>query len=135
MPFIFVLLTASAGTRVRARNERGDFPEHISSLVYRMPFKVPGEYEIEHYETDNGNTTSQSVTGRLWREPEAWAPATPFHGWSLETVEAATDRPVRVKEPFSGFDRQVLAAQSSVGFTARGRRPGKVDLWVRRRRI
>jgi hypothetical protein len=106
MPLIFVLLAASAGTRVRARNERGDFPEYISSLTYRRPLTVPVEYEIEHYETDNGNTTSQSVTVRLSREPEAWAPATPFHGWSLETVEAATDGPVRVTEPFAGFDRK-----------------------------
>jgi hypothetical protein len=131
MPLIFVLLASSAGTTVRGKIEQNIFLQQVSSLAYPYSSNTPIEVEVDHYETEN--VAAHTVTGGLQIEREAWAPATPFRGWPLETLEAAADTPVRISEPFPAFDRSVRTAHLSVECASRRRHPSKQELWVRRR--
>jgi hypothetical protein len=128
MLFVLPLWASSAATTVTVCNEQSDFrAAYVSSLVYRSPFKDPIEYEIQHYDRETGNTASQSVSGGLSSEREAWAPATPFHGWSVEEIKTAAGCSIRVSHPFSAIDRG--------GFTPtpQWHGPSKQQEWVRRR--
>lgn len=108
-----------------------DFPaEYASSLAYHPLPTYPLEVEPDHYEP---NVRAHSVSGNLQSQPEreAWAPATPFHGFPMEAIEAAAHTPV----VFAGLDRKLLKPPSSAWLTSRNRYPSKYDSWVRRRRI
>jgi len=132
MLFVPVLLASAAPIEVTLKNKWDASPQYISSLVYRVPCRVPVEYpEDEHFES--GNTASQTVSGSFSMEREASAPAEPFAGWSLETVEAAVGRPTRIGKSFSVFDRKILTPQSSVRFDSQCRQPSRHQLWARRR--